>query len=144
MSSLEERFSAALYHSARVWRLALDRRLKHLNLGQAGWTAIAIAAKSESLLSQSELAQRVGVENATMVATVDRLAAAGVVVRQPSPSDRRVKLVELTEAGRALYATVRAEADAFRGEMLAGVDEAQLQAVTEFLERLRDAAEAAR
>lgn len=142
MSLPQERFSAALYHSSRVWRLALDRRLKHLGLGQAGWTTIAIVAKSEARLSQSELAQRVGVEGATMVATIDRLVKAGFVTRQVLESDRRVKQVALTEAGWAVYATVKAEAALFRQEMLVDVDEALLEQVATLLERLVERGEA--
>lgn len=142
MASIEERFSAALHYCARAWRLGLDRRLKHLGLGQAGWVTIAIVAKSEEPLSQSDLANRVGVEGATMVAMIDRLMRAGLVERQASPTDRRVKFVVLTEAGRALYADVKTEADAFRLQLLAGEDPVFLQQVTEFLERLRDTADA--
>jgi len=136
MPNPQERFSAALYHSSRAWRLALDRRLKHLGLGQAGWTAIAFVAKSDRLLSQSELAQCVGVEGATMVATIDRLVKAGFVTRQVLASDRRVKQVALTDAGWAVFATVKAEAALFRQEMLADVDDALLAQVTMLLERM--------
>ncbi|MBB5200650.1 hypothetical protein HNR39_002492 [Glaciimonas immobilis] len=31
---------------ARAWRQALDRRLKDLGVGQAGWMAIAVIAKA--------------------------------------------------------------------------------------------------
>lgn len=142
MQNIQERFSSALFHTARVWRLSLDKRLKHLGLGQAGWTAIALIAKSEEPLSQSELALRVGVEGATMVATIDRLAAAGLVERHVSPTDRRVRLISLTQAGSAQYQIVRAEAEIFRRELLAGVDETMLLKVTELLESLHEAAEA--
>ena len=142
--TVQERFSAALFHGARTWRLALDKRLKHLGLGQAGWTAIAIIAKSDQLLSQSELALSVGVEGATMVATIDRLVDAGLVERQVSATDRRVKLISITDAGRAQYRVVRAAAEAFRRELLAGIDEKLLSKVTELLEGLRESAEASK
>jgi len=144
MPELKERFSAALHHSARAWRLGLDRRLRHLGLGQAGWMTIAIIAKSDDLLPQSVIAERVGVEGATMVASIDRLVKAGLVERQPCPRDRRIKRVALTDAGWSIYATVKTEADAFRKELLANVDEALLLKATELLEQLREAAEAAK
>src|ERR1700712_2499600 len=94
--AVQEQFSGALHHAARAWRLALDRRLKHLGLGQAGWMTVSIAAKAKVPLSQSELAQGVGVEGATMVAMIDRLVAAGLVERKVEESDRRVKRVAVT------------------------------------------------
>ncbi len=141
MSSLEERFSTVLHNTARLWRLALDRRLKDLGIGQAGWMAIANVAKAKSPLSQTELAVRLGVEDATMVSMIDRLVKAELVMRVPSETDRRVKLVVLTESGTKLYSTVKVQADAFRRELLGKVDKSKLQAATDLLESLHDAIE---
>jgi MarR family transcriptional regulator for hemolysin len=137
MTDLEERFSSALHNTSRAWRQALDRRLKYLGVSQASWMTIAVAAKARSPLSQSELADRLAVEGATMVAMVDRLVKAGLVVREPSTTDRRVKRVVLTPAGNVLYDRVRAEAAAFRKELLAGMDAKKLQTATELLEGLQ-------
>jgi MarR family transcriptional regulator for hemolysin len=136
MPTVEERFSAALHNCARGWRLALDRRLKDLGVSQAGWLTIAMAAKAKAPLSQTELAQRVGVEDATLVAMLDRLAKAGLLVRTPSDEDRRVKRVVLTAAGLALYDKVRVEAGAVRKRLLAGIEPRTLLAATELLENL--------
>jgi len=143
LSALDERFSHALHSTARTWRLAVDRRLKDLGLSQAGWMTIAMTAKSAEPLSQIELAQRLGVEGSTMVAMLDRLATAGLVERQPSPTDRRVRLVVLTEAGNKMYERVKAEAEAFRKEVMVGVDVEQLRIATELLEHLERVASAA-
>jgi MarR family transcriptional regulator for hemolysin len=137
MSDLEERFSAALHNTSRAWRQALDRRLKYLGVSQASWMTIAAAAKAEAPLSQSELADRLGVEGATMVAMVDRLVKAGFVMREPSTTDRRIKRVALTKAGNLLFDKVRTEAAAFRKELLAGTDAKQLLLATELLEELQ-------
>jgi len=98
MSDLEERFSDALHSTSRSWRQAVDRRLKYLGVSQASWMTIAIAAKARSPLSQSELADRLGVEGATMVAMIDRLVKAGLANREASTTDRRVKRVVLTSS----------------------------------------------
>ena len=135
--SLEERFSHALHNTARGWRLLIDRRLKDLGMSQASWMTVAVAAKSKVPLAQIELANRVGVEGATMVAMLDRLANAGLIVRVPSETDRRVKLVTLTAEGLKLYDKVRIEADAVRKELLSGIDPKVLLAATELLEKLR-------
>jgi MarR family transcriptional regulator for hemolysin len=136
MSSIEERFSAALHGTARNWRLAIDRRLKHLGISQASWMAIAYIAKQKESMSQTKLASCVGVEDPTMVSTIDRLVKAGYVVRTPSETDRRVKLVSLTEQGQEIYSTVKKEADAVRRELLGKADPAVLRVATEFLETL--------
>jgi MarR family transcriptional regulator, transcriptional regulator for hemolysin len=137
MTDPEERFSSALHNTSRAWRQALDRRLKYLGVSQASWMTIAVAAKAARPLSQSELAESLGVEGATMVAMVDRLVKAGLVVREPSVTDRRVKRVVLTAAGNVLFEKVRTEAAAFRRELLAHVDARKLLAATELLEGLQ-------
>ncbi len=141
--SVEERFSAALHSTARSWRQALDRRLKDLGVSQAAWMAIATIAKAQQPLSQTELADRLAVETPTMVAMIDRLAKAGFVQRAGSETDRRVKLVVLTDAGSELFAKVKTEAAAFRKELLSGVDRKQLQVLTDLLESLQEKSESA-
>src|SRR6202166_489432 len=137
MTDLDERFSSALHSTSRAWRQALDRRLKYLGVSQASWMTIAVAAKARGPLSQSELADRLAVEGATMVAMVDRLVKAGLVIRDPSTTDRRIKRIVLTQAGNVLYDKVRAEAAAFRKELLADMDPKKLPATTQLLEGLQ-------
>jgi len=143
MSSIEERFSAALHGSARAWRQAIDRRLRHLGISQASWMAIALTAKEKTPPSQTQLAARVGVEDPTMVATIDRLVKAGYMLRTPSETDRRVKLLSLTEAGQQIYLNVKTEAKIVREELLGKTDPAVLRIVTEFLEALQTDIESA-
>src|ERR1700687_3357937 len=122
MDDLEERFSGALHNASRAWRQAIDRRLKYLGVSQAGWMTIAVAAKAREPLSQSELADKLAVEGATMVAMVDRLVKAGLVKREPSTADRRIKRVVLTEAGYRLFEAVKTEAAAGGKEVLSKLD----------------------
>jgi MarR family transcriptional regulator for hemolysin len=144
MPDLDERFSVALHGSARAWRLAMDRRLKHLGVSQASWMTITAAAKAQRPLSQSDLAEHLGVEGATMVSMIDRLVKAGLVLREPSKMDRRVKRVVLTEAGNRVFESVKSEAAALRKGLLAGIDPKQLESATELLEQLQGKFDAGR
>jgi len=110
LTTLEERFSGALHNTSRAWKAAIDRRLKYLGVSQASWTTIATIAKTDAPMSQIELANKLGIEAATMVTMIDRLSKAGLILREASPVDRRVKLIVLTEEGKALYAKVKHEA----------------------------------
>ena len=141
MSELEERFAKVLHGTARTWRQAIDRRLKHLGVSQASWMTIAVASKALTPLSQSELAGQLGVEGATLVAMVDRLAKAGFIARQACPNDRRINRVVLTEAGNRLLETVQSETAAVRRELLATIDPAKLAIATELLETLQEVIE---
>jgi DNA-binding MarR family transcriptional regulator len=54
-------------------------------------------------LSQQEIAGRVGIDRTSMVALIDALQRKGLVVREPSPSDRRRNLIALTARGRTCF-----------------------------------------
>jgi MarR family transcriptional regulator for hemolysin len=146
---LSERFTHALQAGGRAWRQALERQLKTCGLTSAGWSAVAALAgmqraageESPHPPSQTELAQQLGVDGATLVATIDRLAASGLIERIPSRSDRRVKLVVLTPRGRMLEEKVRAQAEALRHAVLARLDPAQVAVAAEVLESLQQALE---
>ena len=142
MQDLEERFATALHSTARSWRQVVDRRLKCLGVSQASWTTIAVAAKATQPLSQSELADRLAVEGATMVAMVDRLVKSGLVVRESCTRDRRVKYIVLTEAGYRLFDIVKTEAAKVRTELLASIQRETLESATLLLETLHAVIEA--
>ena len=135
--SPEERFSHALHNTARLWRAALDRRMKDLGISQSGWLAVAYIAKAEAPLSQSELAALLSVEAATVVSAVDKLEKAGLVTRVVCESDRRVKHLELTEAGQGVYLKVSGKADEMRSQLLSGIAPDKLALTTDILEQLQ-------
>lgn len=53
-------------------------------------------------LPMNELATLLGCDNSNVTGLIDRLETRGLVTRQPSDHDRRVKRVVLTEAGQRL------------------------------------------
>jgi MarR family transcriptional regulator for hemolysin len=72
-----------------------------------------------------------------MVAMIDRLVKAGMVIREASTTDRRVKRIILTAAGMKIYAEVKTEAAALRKGLLANTNPKQLLIATELLEGLQ-------
>ncbi len=56
----------------------------------------------EDAVSMGEMARGIGVDPSYVTALVDDLAERGLARREPSPEDRRVKIIVLTDAGRAL------------------------------------------
>ena len=55
-------------------------------------------------LDQRTLARTIGLDTSTIGGVVDRLEARGLLLRNASPDDRRVRLLTLTAAGRELLA----------------------------------------
>jgi MarR family transcriptional regulator, transcriptional regulator for hemolysin len=136
-ADLAERFENALYNLARDWRHAVDRRLKYLGISMASWMTIAAASQVRTPLSQSELADMLSVSGASMVHMIDRLVKAGLAIREPSISDRRVNRIVITDAGHRLCAELKTEAAAVRQQLLASIESEKLAHLTELLEQLR-------
>lgn len=137
MVPLDERFTQALQGGARAWRAALERYLKSCGITPAGWNAVAAVAGAAEALSQRQLAEQLGVDGATLVATIDRLVAGGLAERKPSPHDRRVKLVVLTAQGRALALKVGEQAALLRQAVAARIDAGRIETASAVLEELQ-------
>jgi len=73
---------------------ALSLEPRHFGLMRA-----LAAAKA---LSQQALGESLHIPASSIVALLDQLEAKGLVCRRLDPTDRRVRLVELTEAGQAV------------------------------------------
>jgi DNA-binding MarR family transcriptional regulator len=58
--------------------------------------------RQDGPLTPSELARRLGLTSPSVTSLLDRLEAAGGVVRRRHPADRRSVLIELTDAGDEL------------------------------------------
>ncbi|MEO8279841.1 MAG: MarR family transcriptional regulator [Ideonella sp.] len=57
-------------------------------------------------LDQRTLARTIGFDTSTIAGVIDRLETRGLMTRRPSPADRRVRLLSLTDQGQRLLADV--------------------------------------
>ena len=64
--------------------------------------------RAEGGISMGDMARGLGCDPSYITALVDDLDAQGLATREPSPVDRRVKIIVLTEAGRELAGEIRA------------------------------------
>src|SRR4051794_20646232 len=74
--------------------------LEELHVTPRGHCVLSTAVQGE--FTQTELAQAVGLDKTTMVATVDELEKAGLAERRPSAHDRRARVIAVTDAGRKM------------------------------------------
>ena len=85
-----------LYDAARLMRRDFDRRARSLGLTRAQWSVLAHLVRKEGS-RQAAIADTLEIEPITLVRQLDRLEAAGWVERRPDPSDRRARLLYLTD-----------------------------------------------
>jgi Transcriptional regulators len=80
---------------------AMNQELRRLDLSIPQFDVLSTLTEREGI-TQQELAERLYVTKGNVSGLVDRLAASGLVVRQPIAGDRRSYALHLTEKGRAL------------------------------------------
>jgi len=103
---------------SRLMRKLADRRLSAMHLTRVQWQALG-NLKRLGPLTQAALADVMEVETATIARLIDRLEAAGWIIRRPSPHDRRVKVVSITEKAAAVMDEVGEIGQKLRDDMLA-------------------------
>lgn len=76
--------------------------------------AVLLALEDAPVRTQAALAAAIGADKTRIIPTLDELQAKGYIERSPDPDDRRVRLLAITDAGRAVKDA--AQADIQRGE----------------------------
>jgi MarR family transcriptional regulator, transcriptional regulator for hemolysin len=124
-----------LGQAARIVERAFDEAL-----GEAGGTLpvwlILLNLKIRKPANQRELAEAVGVREATLTHHLNAMDARGLVTRTRDAANRRVQVVALTEAGEAAFARLRDTAIAFDAKLRAGLADADLATLSTLLGHL--------
>jgi DNA-binding MarR family transcriptional regulator len=81
---------------------ALNENWRRHGLTAAGFNVLMIVEGSPSPLCPHDIGRRRLVTKGTVTGVIDSLVKLGLVVRQPHPADRRMQLIGITDAGRAL------------------------------------------
>jgi len=104
---LEAMLSFQLIRLCHKHRSYSAERLTSLGL-HTGQNIILHYLYQQDGLTQSELAERLEVQQPTAAKMLKRMEEAGFVRREPYPGDARASLIRLTEQGRALQEPLEA------------------------------------
>ena len=94
-------------------------------------------------VSMGEMARGIGVDPSYITALVDDLDARGLARREPAPYDRRVKIIVLTDAGRALADDID-QVLSVPPSAFSGLSRAELRQLRDLLDKVVQAQEAGR
>ena len=86
--------------------------------------------------TQTEIARMVGLDKTTMVVTVDELEAAGLAERRPSSTDRRARVIVVTDEGERLVREANEVLDRVRDDVLSVLEPDERQVFLAALGRL--------
>lgn len=134
-------FGMLLAETARLWRSRLDQRLKPLGLSQAKWMVLLYLSRSKSCMTQSALAERIGIMGPTLTGLLNRLAADGWIERRETALDRRSKTVHLMPKADAALQQIEATAAQVREELLEGIPEDELAHCASVILRIKQRGE---
>jgi MarR family transcriptional regulator, transcriptional regulator for hemolysin len=121
-------------HAAHVLNTRLAAALAEI--GITGREQCVLWHALEDERTQAQLADIADLDKTTMVVTVDRLEQAGLAERRPSGTDRRARIIQVTEAGEKVATKGQRVVDRVHREVLAELPEEIRAAFTTALDQL--------
>lgn len=131
---MESPLGSDLARLVRIWRALIDHRLKPLELTQTHWVTLHNIHQLPPDQSQIQLAKAIGIEQPSLVRTLDQLEEKGLISRQTCASDRRAKRIKLTEKAAPIITEMETVISKTRG--LAGISPAELEMLIGLIARL--------
>jgi MarR family transcriptional regulator for hemolysin len=124
-----------LNQAARAVGRAFDDALAEAGGSLPVWL-ILLNLKIRRPGTQRELADAVGIREATLTHHLNAMDADGLITRARDAANRRVHIVTLTEKGDQLFLALRTAAMAFDTKLRAGLAESDLATLETLLTRL--------
>lgn len=87
-------------------------------------------------ISISSLSARTSLANTTLTAMLDRMEKMGLIIRKPDPSDRRNRLIALTEKARSLQGDYTNISQQMNELYYAGFSEKEIMVFEGYLQRV--------
>jgi MarR family transcriptional regulator, transcriptional regulator for hemolysin len=125
----------ALAQAARTVSRAFDDALASAGGTLPVWLVL-LNVKTRQLANQRELAEAVGIREATLTHHLNAMEADGLITRERHPANRRIHVVALTEAGETAFLRLRDAAIAFDRQLRGGFTEVELAGLAGLLDRL--------
>lgn len=133
---MESNLGSDLARLVRVWRALIDDRLKPLELTQTHWVTLHNINMLPPEQSQIQLAKAIGIEQPSLVRTLDQLEEKKLITRQTCANDRRAKRIKLTEEAAPIINQMETVIDDTRQEILSGMSPEDITLLLEMLARL--------
>ncbi len=124
-------------HQASTAIFAQEMARQGLDLTPFQFAALSAIA-GEPGLDQASVSARAAVDRATIGGVIDRLVDKGLVARQVSQTDRRARVLTLTDSGADVLARVQGTIARVQDTLCAGLSEADRATLTALLQRLAD------
>jgi MarR family transcriptional regulator for hemolysin len=132
MKPTQEPLGITLTAAARDASRAFDAALQSAGGSRPVWLVL-MALKQHATANQREIAQKVGIQGATLTHHLNAMESSGLLIRRRDPRNRRVHIVELTEAGHSMFFQLLGTVTAFDKRLRNGLDEADIATLRRLL-----------
>ncbi|MFE9040049.1 MarR family winged helix-turn-helix transcriptional regulator [Streptomyces sp. NPDC012421] len=132
----EPDLSYLLDHTSHVLRTRMATELAEIGLTARMHCVLVHALEEER--TQAQLAEIGDMDKTTMVVTVDALEKAGLAERQPSSTDRRARIIAVTEAGARVAEESRRIVDGVHAQALDSLPDEEREVLVRALGRLAE------
>jgi MarR family transcriptional regulator, transcriptional regulator for hemolysin len=129
-------FPVLVFLLSRGLRVKLDQRLRPMGVSAMASVVLSNLIAHEDGLIQRELAERLGVEGPTLVRLLDKMERDGWVVRVPSPTDRRQKVIKVTAKAEGAFEAMLNIMQALERQVISVVTPEELAAASSTLVKL--------
>lgn len=126
--------------AGRLWRKIGRRISAGHGVSEAAAAPLVWLEYLGENVRQNTLAEAVGIEGASLVRLLDGLEASGLISRETDPSDRRAKMLSLTDAGREVVADIQDRVAVLREQVFANIDAGQIAAAMAIFEAIKASA----
>jgi MarR family transcriptional regulator for hemolysin len=124
-----------LARAARVVSRSFDDALSEAGGSLPVWLVL-LSLKTRQMTNQRELAEAVGIREATLTHHLNAMESDGLLTRRRDEHNRRIHVVELTEAGEAAFLRLREAALGFDRRLRRGLPAEDLVLLEGLLGRL--------
>ena len=100
------------------------------------WLVLKRVSDSDGAANQSELAELVAKDNASVTRILDHLVKKDLVVREPNPQDRRSFVITMTHKGKAYYERILPVVKDLRKQGIKDIDRAGIEQVKQVLDQI--------
>lgn len=122
-----------LARAALNWRHVVDDRMAEIGFTQSKWIAMMHLNRLGEGCTQSDLANTMGIEQPSVIRTLNQLENAGFIARHESEQDARRKTLWFTDSGKRQLLQMQKMADQGRAELLNGLSNEQRQLLDDAL-----------
>ncbi|MBG6025849.1 MULTISPECIES: transcriptional regulator SlyA [Proteus] len=133
---MESTLGADLARLVRLWRALIDHRLKPLKLTQTHWVTLYNISQLPPEQSQIQLAKAIGIEQPSLVRTLDQLEEKKLICRHTCANDRRAKRIKLTKESEPFINEVYTVIEKTRREILGGIQLEEIERLIGTIQKL--------